>query len=333
MTTLLPERATLHAGTTSRADATVPAVTAAPPRFDPAVLRTRWIQVPAGDADATARAAEHGVDFATAGDRVWETDVHVYLPVAATRRQGGEVLHERIVLALSPDVVATAQPVRHYPVFDKAIARMRRTPWLVGSAYGVAYALLYALNEAADRVVAHASDVLEEMSDEIDEATRGVDARGREIGVRDMQETITRMNRAEEIVSRAQESQLSLARAVRHLRSEIADSDPVLAGLVETLVADVEGVKEHAGFEHEKVRYLQQAIMTSLDVKQAQIVKVFTIITAVFLPPTLIASFYGMNFTHMPELDRPYGFTLTLLLTLVAAVIPLAYIRRRGWLR
>ena len=57
------------------------------------------------------------------------------------------------------------------------------------------------------------------------------------------------------------------------------------------------------------------------------------IITAVFLPPTLIASFYGMNFTHMPELDRPSGFTVTVLLTLVAAVIPLAYIKRRGWLR
>lgn len=303
------------------------------PRFDARVLRSRWVQVAAGDPAATARAAEHGVDFAAAGGRVWETDAHVYLPVVATRRHGDQVLHERIVLALSPDVVVTAQPERHYPVFDKAVARLRRTPWLIGSSYGVAYALLYALNEAADRVVSHASDLLEDMSDEIDEATRGVDARGREIGVRDMQDTITRMNRAEEIVSRAQESQLSLARAARHLRSEIADGDPVLAGLVETLVADVEGVKEHAGFEHDKVRYLQQAIMTSLDVKQAQIVKVFTIITAVFLPPTLIASFYGMNFTHMPELDRPYGFTLTVLLTLVAAVIPLAYIKRRGWLR
>ncbi|WP_454729945.1 CorA family divalent cation transporter [Cellulosimicrobium protaetiae] len=303
------------------------------PRFDPRVLRSRWVQVGVGDPDATARAAEHGVDFAAAGGRVWETDAHVYLPVTATRRDGDRVVSERIVLALSPDVVVTAQPQRHYGVFDKAIARMRRTPWLIGSSYGVAYALLYALNEAADRVVAYASDLLEDMSDEIDEATRGVDSRGREIGVSDMQDTITRMNRAEEIVSRAQESQLSLARAARHLRSEIADSDPVLAGLVETLVADIDGVKQHAGFEHDKVRYLQQAIMTSLDVKQAQIVKVFTIITAVFLPPTLIASFYGMNFTHMPELDRPSGFTVTVLLTLVAAVIPLAYIKRRGWLR
>ncbi len=134
-----------------------------------------------------------------------------------------------------------------------------------------------------------------------------------------------------ETLSRVQESQLKLARAARHLRAETVDAD--IAQRLDVLIADINGVKQHAGFEHDKVRYLQQAIMTSLDVKQAQIVKVFTIITAVFLPPTLIASFYGMNFTHMPELDRPYGFTLTVLVTLVAAVIPLAYIKRRGWLR
>ena len=62
-------------------------------------------------------------------------------------------------------------------------------------------------------------------------------------------------------------------------------------------------MKEHAGFEHDKVRYLQQSVMTSLNMKQNQIVKVFTIITAVFLPPTLVATFYGMNFAVMPELS------------------------------
>ena len=302
-------------------------------RFDPRTLRRHWLQVASQDPGALQHARDEGVDFAVAGGRVWETDEHVYLPVVATYRQGERVARETLVFALSPDRVATLQPTRHYPIFDKAIARMRRTPRLVQSSYGVMYALVYALNEAAERVIHHASDLLEEMSDQIEEATLGYDRRGREIGVTDMQGTISRMNRAEEIVSSTQESQLSLARAARHLRSEIADTDPVLAGLVETLIADIDGVKEHASFEHDKVRYLQQAIMTSLDVKQNQIVKVFTIITAVFLPPTLITSFYGMNFTRMPELEWELGFPWVVLVTLVAAVIPLVYIKRRGWLR
>ena len=66
---------------------------------------------------------------------------------------------------------------------------------------------------------------------------------------------------------------------------EANGGDAELKGLVETLLSDIDGVKQHASFEHDKVRYLQQSVMTSLNVKQNQIVKVFTIITAVFLPP------------------------------------------------
>ncbi|SMD25561.1 CorA family divalent cation transporter [Lentzea albidocapillata] len=191
----------------------------------------------------------------------------------------------------------------------------------------------YALNEASERVIDYASDALEAMSDEIAMATNGYDQRGREIGVTDMQDTIERMNEAEEIVSRSQESQLLLARAARHLRAEIGAGDTHVGPLVDILVADIDGVKEHASYEHEKVGYLQQSIMPSLDVKQNQIVKVFTIITAVFLPPTLIATFYGMNFTVMPELAWEHGFLITTVLTFIAALIPLWYIKRKGWLR
>jgi len=303
-----------------------------PPRFDTARLRRIWTQVAETDHDRLAELGRtHGVDFASAGHRVWETDDYVYLPVTVDSAQGGVVRRETVTFALGEGHLATRQPRVPFEIFDKAIARMRRTPALAQTPHGVMYALLYALNESAERVVDHASSVLEDMTDDIGLATSGYDARGRDIGVSDMQDIMARMNAAEEIVSRTQESQLLLARAARHLRSET--TDPGLATLVQTLSADIDGVKEHAGLEHDKIRYLQQAIMTSLDVKQNQIVKVFTIITAVFLPPTLIATFYGMNFTNMPELAWEHGFLLTTLLTLVAAVIPLWYIKRKGWLR
>jgi len=70
-----------------------------------------------------------------------------------------------------------------------------------------------------------------------------------------------------------------------------------------------------------------------LTIKQNQIVKVFTVITAVFLPPTLVATFYGMNFAVMPELAWEHGFTASILLTSAAALLPLAYIKHKGWLR
>lgn len=302
--------------------------------YNPADLRRLWAQVPADDAVKAARICEAtGVDFTTGAGRVWETDEFIYLPITLNVRDGDTIKREAVAFALGRHLLVTLQPSIHFPPFDKALARMRRTPHLADSPHGVMYALLYALNEASERVIDHASDTLEAMNDEIAMATSGYTERGREIGVSDMQDAIARMNEAEEIVSRSQETQLLLARAARHLRAELNLDQVQLAGLLDILIADIDGVKEHASYEHDKVRYLQQSILTSLDIKQNQIVKVFTIITAVFLPPTLIATFYGMNFTVMPELSWEHGFLITTLMTLIAALIPLWYIRRKGWLR
>ena len=152
------------------------------------------------------------------------------------------------------------------------------------------------------------------------------------MGIVDINDTIVELNKKEELVSRCLESQLSLARAARYLDTEVPPQDE-LQEYVRTLRDDISGVKEHAAFEHDSVRYLQNAILASLNVKQNQIVKVFTIITAVFLPPTLIASIYGMNFAVMPELSWDLGFPVSIMLTLVAALLPMIYIKYRGWLR
>jgi magnesium transporter len=295
-------------------------------------LRSRWAAIIETDHDRRrALRRERGIDFDAAGTKVWESDDFVYLPLTTERHHQGEVLRERVGFALGDEVLATVTPSVPYPSFDKGVARIRRTPELAQTTHGIAYALLWSLNEAHERVVEVASAALEAMSDEIDLATQGQDAEGKQLGVGDLRETMSRMNDAEETLSRLQESQLKLARAARHVRAETGDLD--IAERLDVLIADIDGVKQHAGFEHDKVRFLQQSIMTTLDVKQNEIVKVFTIITAVFLPPTLIATFYGMNFTNMPELLTQHGFLITTLLTLIAAVIPLWYIKRMGWLR
>ncbi len=124
-----------------------------------------------------------------------------------------------------------------------------------------------------------------------------------------------------------------IARAARYLDEEILDSEVDLQSLVRGLREDINGVKEHALFEHEKIEYLQNAILAALNINQNQIVKVFTVITAVFLPPTLVATLYGMNFQKMPEYALEHGFLIAIMLTLVSAVVPLLYIKRKRWLR
>jgi magnesium transporter len=69
-----------------------------------------------------------------------------------------------------------------------------------------------------------------------------------------------------------------------------------------------------------------------ISIEQNSIIKIFSVAAVVFLPPTLVASIYGMNFEAMPELDWQFGYPLALLLMALAAVLPYLYFRRRGWL-
>jgi magnesium transporter len=99
------------------------------------------------------------------------------------------------------------------------------------------------------------------------------------------------------------------------------------------LLSDIQSLRRYARFQHDKIRNLQQSLMTTLDLKQNQVIKVFTVVTAVFLPPTLIAAFYGQNFANMPELEIIGGEWLVMGMTAVFALAPLAYVKRKGWMR
>lgn len=292
-----------------------------------------WVRIVNEPSVLAAAKGRWAVDFPSPSGGVQEDDTYYYLPVTIPMRVGDDVRQHTVVFALGDDRLVTLQKSEYFPPFERAIARMRRQPQLARSAKSVMRTILQAMNEATTQAIELASASLEAMNDDIQVITRGVDERGREIGVSDISGTMAELNEREELISRCQESQLQLARAARYLRMETGDTDPELRGMIDALVYDIDGVKQHASFEHEKVRYLQQSVMTSLNVKQNQIVKVFTIITAVFLPPTLIATFYGMNFSVMPELSWQHGFAAAIGQTLLAALLPLIYIKHKGWLR
>lgn len=235
---------------------------------------------------------------------------------------------------LGEQVVAILCDEADFRPFDVALQRLRRKPANTQSPKAILRSLLQLANDGADAVIDRIADELEKSAEEISEISDGYNENGKELGVPDLIETMRTLNDKEELISLCIEAQLSLARTVRYLNSEVDyTTEADLQGLVNELTADVAGVKEHAYFEHEKVRYLQNAVTNILNIKQNQIVKVFTIITAVFLPPTLVGTFYGMNFAVMPELSWEHGFIYSMGLTLSAAVLPLVYIKRKGWLR
>jgi len=100
-----------------------------------------------------------------------------------------------------------------------------------------------------------------------------------------------------------------------------------------TIIKDINSLIEHANFNFTRLEYLQNSFLGLLNIEQNKVIKMFTVVSLVFMPPTLIASIYGMNFRTMPELDLGIGYPMALGLMLVSSVIPLWIFKRKKWLK
>lgn len=299
-----------------------------PDRFDTEVLQQHWIPLPAGDHDTAAVLRERlGVDFAEAGDRIWATEDFLYVPVALDYLRAGRVERGSVVFALGREFLVTLQPREHFPPFDAAIVEMRRRAELTASPHGVMYTLLWALNDAAEQVVDHGGALVDALRDDID-GPGGVHY-GREIAPTAVRELMSRIGAAEDTLSRARRSQVRLARACRHLRAEATGRGAALRPLLDDLLDDVDGVAQKAGFEHDRVGYLQQSLRTRLDAEHTRIVKASAVLSAVLLPPILIAALYGIDAGWMPELSWQHVVLATVPLTMLAVAVALAVVARR----
>ncbi|MCB1637083.1 MAG: magnesium transporter CorA, partial [Xanthomonadales bacterium] len=101
---------------------------------------------------------------------------------------------------------------------------------------------------------------------------------------------------------------------------------------VKTLARDIHSLADHAGFLSQKITFLLDGTLGMINIEQNAIIKIFSVAAVVFLPPTLIASIYGMNFEHMPELEWLVGYPFAIGLMILSAILPYFFFKRKGWL-
>jgi magnesium transporter len=101
---------------------------------------------------------------------------------------------------------------------------------------------------------------------------------------------------------------------------------------VKSLERDAQSLVAYVDFLSNKVTFLLDTIVGLISVEQNAIIKIFSVAAVGFMPPTLVASIYGMNFSFMPELNSPWGYPMALGLMVASALLPLFYFRRKGWL-
>lgn len=191
--------------------------------------------------------------------------------------------------------------------------------------------VLVALLEATvDRM----TDILERAEEEVDEISRAI-FRGEQSksATRDLMKTLQLIGRKGDLSSNIRLCLLSLQRLTGFFGQVLADraNSKELRGWVRTLEHYLQSLGDHASFVSQKVTFLLDATLGMINIEQSNIIKIFSIAAGVFLPPTLIASIYGMNFSFMPELRWTYGYPLAWLLMLASALVPFWYFKRRGW--
>ncbi|MCW8085793.1 magnesium transporter CorA family protein [Sabulicella glaciei] len=215
--------------------------------------------------------------------------------------------------------------------FSVFAARCQKGPTLLTSPDA---AMLHLIEQIVDRL----ADILERIGADMDRASQATfrNARGSPAADkrdRDLKDALITLGQVGEVTSRASETLLGLSRILTFLTAEKSLAiRKENQGTIKTLVRDLRSLTEHANFLSNRATFLLDALLGMTNVEQTAIIKTFTVVSVALMPPTLIASIYGMNFQHMPELEWTLGYPLALLLMVATAVLPVWYFKRKGWL-
>ena len=209
------------------------------------------------------------------------------------------------------------------PVFRLLRMRARRQPGYVGDAKDV-------LLELYSADVEYSADALEDMYERLDEFSRRV--LDDELNDSIAASILASIAKEEDLNGRIRRNVMDTRRAVSFLmRARLLSADQFEDA--RQILRDIDSLDSHTEFLFDKLNFLMDATIGFVNINQNKIIKIFSVASVAMLPPTLIASIYGMNFQHMPELGKEWGYPFALGLMVVSVVVPFWWFRRKGWLR
>ena len=146
--------------------------------------------------------------------------------------------------------------------------------------------------------------------------------------------TLRQVGRVGEISARVRESLLSIGRVITYLSQVVVlrQDDETIRQRLRTEEKDVQSLSDHIQYLSNRINFMLDATLGMATIEQNQIIKLFSVAAVMLMPPTLIASIYGMNFKHMPELNWVWGYPWALGLMVLSAVLPWLFFKRKGWL-
>lgn len=209
------------------------------------------------------------------------------------------------------------------------VARAEKGEVHCGNATSVAIGII-------ESIIHREADLIERTQDEVDRlALQIFDLKGGQVTrSRRLDAILREVGRAGDNTARAQEAAFSLDRLL-HFFLQAAQSRGEDAGTIERIRAaqtDIRTLMDHARFLSERATFLLDATLGTISNEQNQIIKLFSVVSVMLMPPTLVASIYGMNFKEMPELTWLLGYPWALGLMFLSGLLPFLYFKRKGWL-
>ncbi len=224
------------------------------------------------------------------------------------------ILHNNVLFSIHNEDV---------PVFRLLRLRARRMPGLIEDAKDV-------LLKLYDADAEYSADSLEGIYDALEEVSRRV--LQEELNDRDAGEALAAIAREEDLNGRIRRNVMDTRRAVSFLmRSRLLNAEQFEEA--RQILRDIDSLDSHTAFLFDKINFLMDATVGFININQNKIIRIFSVASVALLPPTLIASIYGMNFAHMPELQWEWGYPFSIGLMIASVVAPFWYFRRKGWLK
>ena len=209
------------------------------------------------------------------------------------------------------------------PVFRLLRLRARRIPALIGDAKDVLLKLYDADAEYSADALEGIYDSLEKVSARVLKQDIDDQAAGAALGA---------IAKEEDLNGRVRRNVMDTRRAVSFMmRSRMLNAEQFEEA--RQILRDIDSLDSHTAFVFDKINFLMDATVGFININQNKVIKIFSVASVALLPPTLIASIYGMNFKNMPELDQAWGYPFALALMVASVAAPFIYFRRKGWLR
>jgi magnesium transporter len=224
------------------------------------------------------------------------------------------ILHQKVLFSIHGEDL---------PVFRLLRLRARRIPALIEDAKDV-------LLKLYDADAEYSADALEGIYDSLER----VSARVLKEDVNDAAaaEALAAIAREEDLNGRIRRNVMDTRRALSFMmRSRMLGAEQFEEA--RQILRDIDSLDSHTAFLFDKINFLMDATVGFININQNKIIKIFSVASVALLPPTLIASIYGMNFKAMPELDWAAGYPFALALMAASVAAPFIYFRRKGWLR